>query len=80
MTETVLVFNCGSSSIKYELVDPRRAARLTSGLIERIGEDVARIEHTHGGTTAERHRPLATHREALRTVLALFNELGPCLS
>ena len=80
MNETVLVFNCGSSSIKYELVDPHGAARLTSGIIERIGEEVARIEHTHAGTTTERREPVASHREALRTVLALFDELGPRLS
>ena len=80
MNETVLVFNCGSSSIKYELVDPLGAARLTSGIIERIGEDVARIEHTHDGTTTERRQPVASHREALRTVLTLFDELGPRLS
>ena len=80
MNETVLVFNCGSSSIKYELVDPHGAARLTSGIIERIGEDVARIEHTHDGTTTERRQPVASHREALRTVLTLFDELGPRLS
>ena len=80
MNETVLVFNCGSSSIKYELVDPHGAARLTSGIIERIGEDVARIEHTHAATTTERREPVANHREALRTVLALFDELGPRLS
>lgn len=80
MSETVLVFNCGSSSVKYQLVDPHRGARLTSGLIERIGEDVARIEHTHDGTTIGRREPIATHREALRTVLGLFDELGPRLS
>jgi acetate kinase len=80
VSSTVLVFNCGSSSIKYELVDPHGATRLTSGLIERIGEGVAHIEHSHDGTTIERREPIATHRDALRTVLALFDELGPQLS
>ena len=60
MSATVLVLNSGSSSIKYELVDPHRGARLASGFIERIGEDVARVEHTYDGTTTERHEPLAT--------------------
>ncbi|MGD9700976.1 MAG: acetate/propionate family kinase [Acidimicrobiia bacterium] len=80
MSETVLVLNSGSSSIKYELIDPRGGARLTSGLVERIGEDMARIAHSHDGTTTERRQRIATHHEALATVLALFDEVGPRLS
>jgi acetate kinase len=80
VSATVLVLNSGSSSIKYQLVDPSGGARLTSGLIERIGEEVANIEHSFGGTTTERRQPIATHGEALRTVLALFDEVGPQLS
>ena len=34
----VLVLNCGSSSLKYQLVDLDRRAPLASGLVERIGE------------------------------------------
>ena len=37
-TRTVLVINSGSSSIKYQLVDPDSGASLASGLVERIGE------------------------------------------
>ncbi len=80
MNATVLVLNSGSSSIKYELVDPHRTERLASGFIERIGEEMARVEHTFDGTTTERLTPLATHREALLTALALFDELGPRLA
>ncbi|HEY5874000.1 MAG TPA: acetate kinase, partial [Ilumatobacteraceae bacterium] len=80
MSSNVLVLNSGSSSIKYELVDPSSGARLASGVVERIGEEVTRIEHVADGTTTQRHEPLATHHEAMRTVLALFDELGPRLS
>ena len=45
MSATVLVLNSGSSSIKYELVDPHRTERVASGFIERIGEEMARVEH-----------------------------------
>ena len=38
MTATVLVINSGSSSVKYQLVDPDAQTRLGGGLIERIGE------------------------------------------
>jgi acetate kinase len=37
-TVRVLVLNCGSSSLKYRLVDTEREAALASGLIERVGE------------------------------------------
>jgi acetate kinase len=80
VSATVLVLNSGSSSIKYLLVDPHGGARLTSGLIERIGEEGANIEHSYGGTTTKRRLPIVTHGEALRTVLALFDEVGPQLS
>lgn len=80
MTGTVLVLNSGSSSIKYELIDPDRGAHLTSGFVERIGEGDAHIRHSHDGTTTDRHAPIAGHDEALRTVLALFDELGPPLA
>jgi acetate kinase len=80
VSATVLVLNTGSSSLKYELIDPHHSGRLASGSIERIGEDVARVEHNYDGTTTERHSPLATHREAMVTALALFDELGPRLA
>ena len=80
MSATVLVLNSGSSSIKYELVDPQSGARLASGVVERIGEEGACTEHTYDGTTTERREPIATHRAALRSLLALFDELGPRLS
>lgn len=43
--QNVLVINAGSSSIKYQLIDAAGGARLASGLIERIGERVGRVEH-----------------------------------
>ena len=48
-TRTVLVINSGSSSIKYQLVDPDSGASLASGLVERIGEETGAITHRHDG-------------------------------
>jgi acetate kinase len=76
---TVLVLNCGSSSIKYELIAPGVGAHVAGGIVERIGEDVGRVEHTHAGSTTERRQTLGTHREALETMLAMFDEHGPRL-
>ena len=82
VSANVLVLNSGSSSIKYELVDPHRAAhawrRASSSASAR---SVARIEHTSDGTDDASARSRSRrHHEALRTVLALFDELGPRLA
>ena len=76
---TVLVLNSGSSSIKYQLVDPDSRDRLTTGIVERIGEGTSHLRHTCGDLVTEREAPLADHRAALRAVLALFDEVGPAL-
>jgi acetate kinase len=76
---TVLVVNSGSSSVKYQLVDPDAGSRLAVGIVERIGEPTSELSHTTGGRTTERRTVVASHREALTTVIGLFDELGPRL-
>ena len=80
MTGTVLVLNSGSSSLKYQLIDPADGTRLAVGLVDRIGESSSTIEHEAGGTTTERHATVGSHQEALRTVIGLFDEVGPRLA
>lgn len=80
MSRSVLVLNSGSSSLKYQLVDPDDGRRLADGLVDRIGEDSSTIEHTAGDTTTERHATLASHEDALTTVIGLFDEVGPPLA
>ncbi|MBN2622363.1 MAG: acetate kinase [Acidimicrobiales bacterium] len=79
MNATVLVINSGSSSIKYQLIDPATGSSIAAGLVERIGEDGARLEHTHDGLTTERDARVPDHREGMRRALALFDDLGPSL-
>ena len=45
MSETVLVLNSGSSSLKYQLVEPRTGTSLVDGIVERIGEDGGVSDH-----------------------------------
>ena len=45
MSETVLVLNSGSSSLKYQLVEPRTGMSLVDGIVERIGEDGGVADH-----------------------------------
>ncbi|WP_190013368.1 acetate kinase [Streptomyces lucensis] len=71
MTATrVLVLNSGSSSVKYQLLDMRDARRLAVGLVERIGEQTSRLQHTlvGSGDTRERSGPIADHDAALKAV------------
>ncbi|MHB1064598.1 MAG: acetate/propionate family kinase [Georgenia sp.] len=76
---TVLVINSGSSSIKYQLVDPDEGTAIASGLVERIGQSTGHLQHKAHGTITERHDPVPNHSEGLRQVLALFAEVGPAL-
>ncbi|MBV7364171.1 acetate kinase [Actinomycetaceae bacterium TAE3-ERU4] len=77
---TVLVINSGSSSIKYQLVDPEAGTSLASGLVERIGEETSHLEHKYGEKVVEIDGPIADHGAGLRKVLELFAKVGPNLS
>ncbi|UNX54288.1 acetate kinase [Georgenia sp. TF02-10] len=77
---TVLVINSGSSSIKYQLVDPGAGTAVAVGLIERIGESQSHIVHRTDGHTEERRLPIADHGEGLRRLLAMFDAVGPDLT
>lgn len=79
MSDTVLVLNCGSSSIKYELIDPDARDRLAGGVIERIGEASSRLEHRHGDEVTAAEEPVPDHVTGLRRMLEHFETLGPRL-
>lgn len=80
MNGTVLVINSGSSSIKYQLVEPGSGAALASGLVERIGEDDGLLRHSHGEADTRLTEPVADHGAGLRRVLELFATHGPDLA
>ena len=61
----ILVLNCGSSSLKYQLIDMEREAVLASGKYERIGEEEAFITHKVNGQKIEINHPAKTHEEAV---------------
>ncbi len=48
----VFVLNCGSSSIKYRLVDMDDESTVAGGVLERLGTDEARLRHSTGSATA----------------------------
>ncbi len=71
----VLVINCGSSSLKYQLIDSETEKALAVGLCERIGID-GRLNHTpDGGEKVVINQDMPDHQVAIRMVLdALTNE------
>lgn len=76
----VLVLNAGSSSLKYSLVDADTGEAAAGGLVERIGETQAVIEHHSEDGSWRAERPIADHEQALTAVLEAFEEQGPSLS
>ena len=66
----VLVINCGSSSLKYQVLDMRTEALLCKGLVERIGMDGSVITHEKTGMDKFKlETPMASHKDAIGHVL-----------
>ena len=61
----ILVLNCGSSSLKYQLINMETEEVLASGKYERIGEDEAFITHKVNGQKIEIKHPAKTHEESV---------------
>ena len=71
----VLVINCGSSSLKFQLIDSESEKCLAKGLCERIGIEGSMITYSpEGGDKETTETPMPDHTEAIRLVLeALTN-------
>ena len=71
----VLVINCGSSSLKYQLINSESEEVLAKGLCERIGID-GRLTYQKAGLDKEiTEAAMPTHKEAIQMVLdALVND------
>lgn len=71
----ILVINCGSSSLKYQLFDMNGEKVLAKGLVERIGIDGSRLKAEGNGNKELYEVPMKDHKEALGHVLqALTND------
>ena len=70
----VLVVNCGSSSLKFQLINSETEAVAAKGLCERIGLDGRLVYQPAGGEKEITEAPMPTHTEAIKMVLdALVN-------
>ena len=72
----ILVINCGSSSLKFQLIDSETEKCIAKGICERIGIEGSQITYTPaGGEKEQTVTPMPDHTEAIRLVLeALTNE------
>ncbi|MEZ4387756.1 MAG: acetate kinase [Candidatus Krumholzibacteriia bacterium] len=69
--QNVLVINCGSSSLKYQLLDMQEERLLAKGLVERIGQEIG--VHTYKASGRDKlveELPVADHAAAIALVLA----------
>lgn len=71
----VLVINCGSSSLKYQVIDSDTEQVLAKGLCERIGIDGRLVYTPVGGEKEISNLDMPTHKQAIQYVIdALTNE------
>lgn len=71
----VLVINCGSSSLKYQVIDSETEKVLAKGLCERIGIDGRLVYTPAGGEKEISNLDMPTHKQAIQYVInALTND------
>ena len=65
----VLVINCGSSSLKFQLINSDSEQVLAKGLCERIGIDGSLTYQPAGGEKVKSDKAMPTHTEAIQFVI-----------
>ncbi len=76
MSNNILVINCGSSSIKFAVIDPKREITSVSGLAERLGEEAAQVIVKQNGKKKNLPLPGGDHDQAIATILSHIEGLG----
>lgn len=66
----ILVINCGSSSLKYQLIDMENESVVAKGLCERIGIEGSKLTHQPSGKDKfVIEKPMPTHKTAIEMVM-----------
>lgn len=65
----ILTINCGSSSLKYQLIDMEHEVVMAKGLAERIGSKGSLLKHTANGKSEEFEVNIPNHRIAVKLAL-----------
>ena len=73
----VLVLNCGSSSVKFQLFDMETEDNLAKGLVEKIGSSVAGLRYVPaGGSPVREQLEVLTHTNAIQLALRTLTNPG----
>lgn len=78
--DRILVINSGSSSLKFQLLDPHSGLVEATGIVERIGQDRSNARITAGEERSAFEGPVPDHVEAMRIVESLFEDIGLTLA
>ena len=65
----ILVINCGSSSLKYQLIDMENESVMAKGLCERIGIEGSKLTHKANGKEMVVEQAMPAHTEAIKLVM-----------
>ena len=65
----VLVLNCGSSSIKYQLIDMENENLMAKGYLEKIGLPDSFLTHTVNGEKHKIEKVITNHEDGIKLVL-----------
>lgn len=70
----VLVVNCGSSSLKYQLVNMDNEEVMAKGLVEKIGLTDSQLTHKWNGQKKEIQQSIPNHQVAVKMVLDILTD------
>lgn len=68
----VFVLNCGSSSLKYQLINMKNEKVAAQGLVEKIGEEISYLNHTANGDEVVLEETIKDHNQAIEMVLDIL--------
>lgn len=80
MARPILLLNCGSSSIKYQVIDADTGQPTAVGLVQKIGLEMGSLTHETGGTEHVIEREFPNHQVAIGAVVEMFGAHGPNLN
>ena len=78
MSKPILLLNCGSSSIKYQMIDADTEDVMAVGLVQKVGDPTpGTIDHEVGDQEWHDETYFPSHTEAIAAVVKMFNTHGP---
>lgn len=73
--KNILIINSGSSSLKFQLIQMPEEKVLASGLVERIGQEIGKLNYSSEKFSTSEERKILNHSEALNSVTEILMHL-----